>query len=354
MARPDRSSEIEQALLARVQAHPRDLVRVVAEQLKLSRTAVASRVRGLIDAGFLEKEGTTRPVYRLGDRRRLIFRYGLAGLQEDRVWMRDVLPLLRDLPGNVLDICHHGITEMVNNAIDHSEGGLVRVEVLRGPGQVSLQVQDDGVGIFRKISRALALPDERLALLELSKGKLTTDPRRHSGEGVFFTSRMFDRFEIHSCGLVFDHDATHPEDVLMDMDEAEDLSGTQVCMQLATDSQRTAKQVFDAFSSGPDEYAFAKTIVPVRLAKVGDENLISRSQAKRLLQRVDRFRCVILDFEGVTSIGQAFADEIFRVFTDEHPEVELIAIHAVPEVQQMIRRAEVLRDEQAGQLPLLK
>ena len=124
-------------------------------------------------------------------------------------------------------------------------------------------------------------------------------------------------------------------------------------MAIAADSPRTARQVFDAFSSGPDEYAFAKTVVPVRLAKVGDENLISRSQAKRLLLRVDRFRCVMLDFEGVTTIGQAFADEIFRVFSNEHPEVELVAIHAVPEVQQMIRRAEVLRDEGGDQLSLL-
>ena len=55
-----------------------------------------------------------------------------------------------------------------------------------------------------------------------------------------------------------------------------------------------------------DDYSFAKTVVPVRLAKIGDENLVSRSQAKRLLQRVDRFRCVVLDFDQVGSIGQAF------------------------------------------------
>lgn len=107
--------------------------------------------------------------------------------------------------------------------------------------------------------------------------------------------------------------------------------------------------MFDEFSSGPDEYAFAKTVVPVRLAQVGDENLISRSQAKRLLQRVDRFRHVVLDFRDVTTIGQAFADEIFRVFAHVHPEVQLVPAHAVPEVRQMIRRAEAARDYDDGQ-----
>ena len=61
-----------------------------------------------------------------------------------------------------------------------------------------------------------------------------------------------------------------------------------------------------------------------------------------------------LDFAEVANIGQAFADEIFRVFANEHPEVELVAMHAASEVQQMIRRAEVLRDKQGGQLSLLK
>lgn len=215
-----------------------------------------------------------------------------------------------------------------------------------------LVVVDDGIGIFRKIARALDLPDERLALLELSKGKLTTDPRRHPGEGVFFTSRMFDRFAIESAKLVFDHDVAEPADILFDVEMSEDASGTEVLMQLAIDATRTSKQVFDEFSSGPDDHAFAKTIVPVRLARIGDENLISRSQAKPLLQRVDRFRIVILDFEGVTVMGQAFADEIFRVFANQHPEVELLAIHAVADVQQMIRRAEIRRDEDGGEIPL--
>ena len=53
----------------------------------------------------------------------------------------------------------------------------------------------------------------------------------------------------------------------------------------------------------------------------------------------------MFDFEGVASIGQAFADEIFRVFANAHPAIELIAMHANPEVQQMVRRAEVARHE---------
>lgn len=344
MARPDRSAEIDATILELVEGHPHDLVRAVADELGLSTTAVWSRVRALIDSGYLAKAGTTRPTYSLGQNRRKLFEYEIVGLAEDKVWSKDVAPLLVGVPDNVLDICAHGLTEMVNNAIDHSEGKRVLVVVDRTDIRVKMMVADDGIGIFRKITEALKLPDQRLALLELSKGKLTTDPRRHSGEGVFFTSRMFDQFQIASGGLVFDHDDTESDDLLYEIDSKVVTSGTTVFMEIFVDSSKTAKEVFDQYSSGPDDYTFAKTVVPVRLAKTGNENLVSRSQAKRLLQRVDRFRTVIFDFEGVTSIGQAFADEVFRVFAIAHPDVELIPLHASAEVQQMIRRAEVARD----------
>jgi hypothetical protein len=63
------------------------------------------------------------------------------------------------------------------------------------------------------------------------------------------------------------------------------------------------------------------------------------------MQRIERFKTVVLDFASVSSIGQAFADEVFRVFANAHPGVELVPVHAVPVVQQMIRRAQVARDE---------
>ncbi|HJR10968.1 MAG TPA: DUF4325 domain-containing protein [Rhodanobacteraceae bacterium] len=344
----NRSDQIDAALLAAVAAHPRDLTSFVASQLGVSRQTTAARARALVESGFLARSGTTRPTYVLGPTRFGEFEHPLKGLTEDQVWSRDVAPLLNNLPANIIDIAHYGLTEMVNNAIDHSEGKKLTVTVISKDGEADLRVSDDGIGIFRKIAAALELPDDRLALLELSKGKFTTDPARHTGEGVFFTSRAFDHFEIASGGLVFDHLVGFDKDVLTEASPKRVRSGTTIIMSIATDSPRILGQVFEEYSSGPDDYSFARTIVPVRLAQIGDENLISRSQAKRLMQRVDRFQHVMLDFQGVTTIGPAFADEIFRVFAREHPEVELVATHAVPEVRQMIRRAEVARDQQRG------
>lgn len=353
MPRASRHDEIQQKLLAHVDRHPTDLVAFVATDLDLSKVAVVTQVKRLLATGYLSKSGTTRPRYSRGPNQRAEFAHRLSGLAEDRVWTQDVAPLLAGLPVNVREICHHGLTEMVNNAIDHSEGRRVRVLVDRNADRVELVVADDGIGIFRKITLALSLPDERLALLELSKGKLTTAPRKHSGERVFFTSRMFDVFQIFSGDLVFDHNDADADDLLYEFDAKPSSRGTAVRMEIAVTSTRTTKEIFDQFSSGPDDYNFAKTVVPVRLAKIGDELLVSRSQAKRLLQRVERFSTVILDFSDVSSIGQAFSDEVFRVFANEHPNVELVSINAAPYVQQMIRRAENARDESA-QLPLFQ
>lgn len=343
-----RSNQIDSALLDAVTAHPRDLTRFVASQLGVSRQATATRARELVKSGLLARSGSTRPIYVLGPNRCAEFEYQLEGLAEDRVWRDDVAPLLNNLSPNIIEIADYGLTEMVNNAIDHSEGKKLSVRVLSDDSGATLWVVDDGVGIFHKIAKALDLPDERLALLELSKGKFTTDPRSHTGEGVFFTSRAFDYFQIVSGGLEFDHIAGHDKDVLSEPKSEHNQAGTSIFMSIAKDSKRTLKKVFDEFSSGPDEYSFAKTIVPVRLTRIGDENLISRSQAKRLMQRVDRFQHVVLDFTDVATIGQAFADEIFRVFAREHPDIEIVPTHAAPEVQQMIRRAQVALAQQPG------
>jgi hypothetical protein len=66
------------------------------------------------------------------------------------------------------------------------------------------------------------------------------------------------------------------------------------------------------------------------------EQLISRSQAKRLLSRFDKFSEVFLDFQDVEQIGQPFADEIFRVFHNQHPEISMTISHANENVRRMI------------------
>jgi uncharacterized protein (DUF1330 family) len=110
-------------------------------------------------------------------------------------------------------------------------------------------------------------------------------------------------------------------------------------MEIDLSSARTASEVYAQFTNAPHDFDFSRTVVPMRLAQFGDELLVSRSQAKRLIARFDRFKTVILDFDGVQEIGQAFADEVFRVYGSKHPEVEIIPEKMTEQVERMWLRA---------------
>jgi len=173
--------------------------------------------------------------------------------------------------------------------------------------------------------------------LELSKGKLTTDPDNHSGEGIFFTSRCFEQFSIISGGVHFNHhERINDEHWIFESEHTG--SGTTVFMEMDWDCNRKIDDVFQEYAAEEHDYAFNKTVVPVDLVRVGKENLVSRSQAKRLLARIDQFHTVVLDFKGVDKIGQGFADEVFRVFKNKHPEVIINLINVRQGVRRMIRR----------------
>jgi len=334
---------VRKFLIEHIAQHPADIVRLAADKFGCSRQAVHKHMQRLVAEGAVVVSGTTRGKrYALAELSLWEKDYALSeGLAEDAVWREDILPRLGNLPENVVNIWHHGFTEMLNNVIDHSGAHRVAVSLSTTAASTEVEIYDDGVGIFKKIQAALNLVDERHAVLELAKGKFTTDPANHSGEGIFFSSRMFDAFDITSGEVYYSHEFDQREDWITELAHPV-RSGTLVTMALNNHTSRTTKKVFDKFTS-TDDYAFDKTIVPVKLMRYGDENLISRSQAKRLLARFDRFKVVMLDFAGVSSIGQAFADEVFRVFRSKHPGVELVPMHASSEVRRMISRAESLR-----------
>ncbi len=246
----------------------------------------------------------------------------VPGIREDSVWRQDVAPLLADLPSNLLHICQHGFTEMLNNTIDHSESGQAGISITRTAANVMMLVSDQGVGIFKKIQDACQLEDHREAIFELTKGKLTTDPKFHTGEGIFFTSRIFDLFMIASGNLTLT--CVPKVDWLMGVEVKgrPDVAGTTVLMVISMFSKRTIKSVMDKFASGDEDYGFTKTSVPLSLAKYGAEQLVSRSQAKRVVAGLSRFKDVYLDFSGIETIGQAFADEVFPGVQTRPPDRE--------------------------------
>ena len=332
-----RGEDIRRFIVDAVEKHPADISKITAQRFNISRQAVNKHLVKLTADGCLKESGKTRNrTYKLAPLSAWERTYDIVpGLAEDVIWTNDIRGALGHLPDNVMNIWHHGFTEMFNNAIDHSGGTTIHVDMRKTAASAEMALFDDGVGIFRKIQAALGLLDERHAIFELAKGKLTTDPKRHSGEGIFFTSRMFDEFQILSGGVFFSHEHGSAEDWVHK--RTNPTKGTAVFMLLHNHTSRTTKRIFDHYVDG-DDFGFTKTVVPVKLAQYGNDKLISRSQAKRVLVRVELFTTVLFDFSEVDTIGQAFADEIFRVFANEHPKIMLLPLHANSAVKRMIER----------------
>lgn len=336
-----KSKDIQEFIVYNLQDHEKNIAKLVSEQFNVSRVTATKYLQRLIDDGLIEVEGKTKDrVYKLKPiADKTITLTVTPQLDEDIVWNREVRPLLSGLKENVLGICAHGITEMLNNVISHSESPTVAIYVMRNAALVKMYVMDQGVGIFRKIQQQFKLADPQHALLELAKGKLTTDEQHHAGEGIFFTSRMFNSFMISSDLIDFCRLTGDNEDWFFENREGA-IKGTTVMMEINTNSIQTTKGVFDAYKAEFDTFGFSKTIIPLVLMQYEGDKLISRSQAKRLLTRAERFKEVFLDFKGVTEIGQGFADEVFRVFVRDHPDVKVNHINASEDVLSMIRRAQ--------------
>lgn len=339
LARTKRARLIRQFLMNAIKAGDVNFIQDAMETFEVSRQAVFNHLKGLVDAGRLKAMGNTRArVYVLGPVRSHRAFFNLKDLDESAVYYRDFGFIFNDLPRDLESICHYGFTEMLNNAIDHSGGTFVLVHTDRDSEAVTIRIHDDGEGIFSHIARILNLSDPRESLFELSKGKLTTDPDHHTGQGIFFTSRAFDSFYIFSGDLIFSHNDGDKNDYLLHNEK--DRKGTHVVMKIALDSKKNLKAVFDEFTGSEEEdFVFNKTVVPVKLALYEGERLISRSQAKRILNRVEKFKTVLLDFQGVDMIGQAFADEVFRVFARKNPRLELIPANVNEEVYKAIQAA---------------
>jgi anti-sigma regulatory factor (Ser/Thr protein kinase) len=335
-----KSAEIRVFIFNQVAQNPSGLTNLIVQKFGISRQAAARYLQDMARDGQIIAEGTTKDrVYKLGLTRIIEKRYVLNGsLEESEIWSKDFMVLCEGLKENVVRICEYGFTEMVNNVIDHSNGKNLMVSVSRNTRIIRIVVIDNGVGIFRKIKEAYHLSDERQSILELSKGKLTSDPQKHSGQGIFFSSRVFEGFSIHSYDLVFGHDPKEEKDRISEGPNS--WAGTAVYMQIRLNSEKKLKDVFDDFADPDDDnYSFDKTVVPVRLIQYEGESLLSRSQAKRLLSRVENFRTVLLDFDSIQSVGPAFADEIFRVYKSGHPHVKLLPTNASEEIMKTIQQA---------------
>jgi excisionase family DNA binding protein len=329
------------------------LVRIaeVARELGLSPT----RIRQLADAGTIPSSRTPggHRLFDLGAVRAAVARrtlpedpltvtmdaepswcnvLTLLGLSEDVVWRRVAEDLRLNRESSAGRLIGYAFTEMLNNAIDHSGSESVTISWWTDAGQWTFEVRDYGVGAFLKLREGLRLASDFEAVQELSKGKRTTDRLRHTGEGIFFTSKAVDLFRLTSSGVRWTVDNLR-HDVALGMVTLTE--GTSAVCQVDPQTERTLPGVFKEFT---EDHAFVRTRPVVKLFEIGTV-FVSRSEARRLLDGLDAdFDAIEVDFAGVTDVGQGFVDELLRVWPASHPGKTVIPANMNAAVEFMVQR----------------
>lgn len=313
----------------------------------VTRSYASTVINSMVERGVLVRESSGRwsvyalPRYADTLGKRIKKRLSNTNLEEYEVFdsLRREKGFISSLRENVQSILAYAFSEMLNNAIEHSESKNIEVEIKQEKNNLAFIVKDSGIGVFRSIMNKRGLASEIEAIQDLLKGKTTTAPKAHSGEGIFFTSKAGNLFILESYNYRLRIDNTLP-DIFVEEVKSE-VRGTKVTFIINTKSKLHLSDIFRDYQIDPEEPAFDKTEVLVRLYTMGTI-YVSRSQARRVLTNFTKFKRIILDFDKVPTVGQAFADEIFRVFHSRHPEIEIIAINTNTGVKFMLDRVEKL------------
>ena len=324
----ERKKMIMEYILTKISESSNGLSGSVSQAFGIGTSTVHLYLKELIDKGVICKSG--RDKYSLiGETNTYLFTRSKGEIiSEDEIYKKCLYPVIKNFSENVRQIWEYSFTEMVNNVVDHSDAEYLKIIVTQNVIRTNVEIVDDGIGIFRKIQQHFGYTEIDDAIVELSKGKLTTDSRNHSGEGIFFTSRVMDSFIIYSDKKMFSFNKYMEEN----LENADDfVSGTMVVLSLSNNSYKQLSDIFREYAESDN--GFFKTRIPID--NIFDTAPISRSQAKRICSRLDQFKEVEFDFANVEFMGQGFAHEIFYVFANKNPQVKLVPINMNESVENM-------------------
>lgn len=325
----EQKKSINQYILLKIDEKCDGLSKYVSDAFKISTSTVHNYLKKLIEDGVIVKNGKDK--YSLKTERSFstIPISAAKKPREESIFGNTLAPKIIDLPHNVKSIWNYAFTEMVNNALEHSEADNIWILIEKNALNTIVYIMDNGIGVFRKIQEHFDYDSLDDAVIELSKGKLTTDSSCHSGEGIFFTSRIMDDFFICSNHKMYTFNKFQEEAI--DSIKKEYVFSTCVYMSLSNISKKDINDVFNEYADADN--GLIKTLIPLKNIFEGDP--VSRSQAKRVCSRLEQFSEVELDFDGVDFVGQGFAHQIFFVFANAHPEIKLIPINMNDNVRRM-------------------
>lgn len=338
-------NEIKLYLLRKIQEDDEFVISKVADAFGISMTSVKRYIETEIANNHICKDIQKKCKYDLVyEESEKTYDLSVISEREDGKMFRDFLPFI-DANENAVRIWGYVLPEICNNAIEHSNGKKVRIIFSKCILFTKVTIVDDGIGAFKNImnykkKNGIYIEDLKESVLELYKGRFTTSPEKHSGEGIFFSTKLLDKMAIVSDGVVFktgfSGDYSLINSHLLSYAMKFINIGTVVVMELENETKRKTIEIFNEYSD-IDE-GIIKTVIPVFEA-CNDGNPVARSQARRITERLERFKEVILDFNKCDIMAQGFSDELFRVFQNANPDIKLIPINMNEEVEWMYLHA---------------
>ncbi len=325
----DKKQSIILYLLEKIEQKDDAVSKAVSGAFSINQNTVHTYINELVENNIIKR--VRRGQYELIKEE---YEYDLKRSQGDLdtdtyAYEKCLYPHIKNLAENVEAVWSYSFSEMINNVMDHSFAENVKIIVEQDYLNTNVIIADDGIGIFEKIKEHFGYATLDEAICELFKGKLTTDSKNHSGEGIFFSSKMMDDFFIVSSGKIFTNNK-YDNSRIISMAES-NVKGTCVIMSLSNFSNKKPQDVFDLYANV--DGGFIKTRIPLK--NIFDGSPVSRSQAKRVCNRLEKFKEVLLDFGGIQWMGQGFAHQLFVVFANEHPEIQLIPINMNEDVTKM-------------------
>ena len=316
-------------ILEKIEQNDERISKVVSEAFDVNQNTIHTYINELVDNSIIRR--VKRGKYELVKKE---YKYELkrskGELDTDTyAYEHCLFDLIKEFGKNVEAIWSYAFSEMINNVMDHSQAENVKIIIEQDYINTHVAILDDGIGIFKKIKEHFGFNTLDEAICELFKGKLTTDMENHSGEGIFFSSKMMDDFFIVSSGKIFTNNKYGNSRIINLAEEI--IKGTGVYMSLSNFSHKNPQEVFDLYAN--IDGGFIKTKIPLK--NIFDTSPVSRSQAKRVCNRLDKFKEIVIDFDGIQWMGQGFAHQIFVIFSREHPDIQLIPINMNEDVTKM-------------------
>jgi len=298
---------IKEFILHNLSQHKKDIILAAITHFGISRQAVLKHMHALIKDNIVVAEGKTRDrTYHL--RPQVNFNSTLQLNSEFlpyEIVNEKFLVHLKSLPKNIYGICEYSLEALLNNIVDHAEASNMYFKLFLTLDDLHIIIRDNGNGLFEKIKSKLNLRNIQSAVLEIGKGKVTTDPESHSGYELYTVIHLFDKVKIDANGISLTYEK---ENNLWGIEISEQKKGTRIHLQINPESKRTCEQTFLRIFNNNNRVS-----IPINLLKrPGNNSVNSRLQANCIFNNIDNINEIEFDFNNINLIGPAFADELVR------------------------------------------